>query len=137
MFKIVPHEIDIEEVRSAVSDPAFGAILLFCGVTRNNFEGRRVVGLEYEAYPEMAVAVLQEMGAEAAHRWPGCKVAIVHRTGSVGLKEASVVIGCGTPHRDDCYQLNRYLIEQLKARVPVWKKEVYADGATWKANAES
>ena len=67
-------------------------------------------------------------------RWTQAKVAMVHRLGEVGIGEASVVIAVATPHRDACYQASRYAIDNLKQRVPIWKKELYEDGAQWKAN---
>lgn len=135
MIQISEKAIDESAVRNAVDDPGFGAILVFVGVGRNVFEGRAVLGLEYEVYAEMAVPVLQAIAAEISEKWPGTKVAIVHRTGWVDLGEASVVIAVGTPHREAAYDANRYAIEQLKSRVPIWKKECYADGSAWKANA--
>ena len=93
--------------------------------------------LEYEAYPELAIPVMVDIEDEVARRWPGARVAMVHRTGLLAIGEASVVIAVATPHRDDAYAASRYAIDALKARVPVWKKEHYADGAAWKENAES
>jgi MoaE-MoaD fusion protein len=135
MFAISSEPIDTSAVRAAVSDPGYGAILVFEGVTRDHFEGRAVVELAYEAYGEMAVAELRQIGVEVAERWPGSRVAIVHRDGIVPQGQASVVIAVGSPHRKACYEANRYAIEQLKARVQIWKKEIYADGSAWKANA--
>lgn len=135
MFALTDQPIQAAAVRAAVEDHALGAILLFDGVVRDNFEGRPVLGLEYEAYPELAVPVMEQIGAEIAERWPGARAAMVHRTGRLGLGETSVVIAVGAPHRDAAYAASRYAIEALKARVPVWKKELYADGASWRANA--
>jgi len=135
MFEIVAHAIDVARVRRAVHDPGFGAILVFEGVARNNFDGRQVVQLAYEAWPEMAIPVMAEIGAEIARRWPGTRTAIVHRTGIVAIGEPTVVIAVGTPHRAECYAASRHALEELKARVPVWKKEIYTDGSAWKANA--
>ncbi len=140
MFAIVSEAIDVAAVRAAVSDPRFGAVLVFEGVGREDFAGpdgvrRRVRHLAYEAYAEMAVPVLAQIGEEMQARWPGCKVAIVHRTGVVAIGEPSVVIAVGTPHRAEVYEASRYAIEALKERVPVWKKEIYEDGSAWKANA--
>lgn len=135
MFAIVDGSIDVEAVRHAVSDSGFGAVLVFEGVARDNFDGKRVLALSYEAWPALAVPVLEEIGAEVAERWPGTRTAIVHRTGEVAIGEPSVVIAVGTPHRVACYEASRYAIEQLKLRLPVWKKEIYEDGSAWKANA--
>ena len=140
MFAIVDHEIDVAAVRAAVSDPAFGAVLVFEGVGRQDFTGddgvtRPVVHLAYEAYAEMCLPVMEQIATEMLEKWPGCRVAIVHRTGVVAIGEPSVVIAVGTGHRAECYEASRYAIEALKQRVPVWKKEVYEDGSAWKANA--
>jgi len=134
MLKIIDGPIDVAAVRRAVDDPATGAVLIFEGVGRQDFDGRLVVHLAYEAYPQMAEAVLGEIASEMAARWDGCRVAIVHRTGVVAIGEPSVVIAVATPHRAECYEASRYAIDQLKERVPVWKKEVYEDGSAWKAN---
>ena len=135
MFALSSEPIDILAVQQAVSRPEFGAIVTFLGITRNHFDGRPVERLEYEAYPEMALPELRRIGQEIEQRWPGVAVAIVHRTGVVPLGEPSVVIAVGSPHRAAGYEANRYAIEALKQRVPIWKKEIYADGSAWKANA--
>ncbi len=135
MFALCDGPIDANAVRAAVSDPSFGAILVFEGVTRNNFEGRQVSRLAYEAYPEMAIPALETIGRQIAERWPGAKCAIVHRLGVCPVEEASVVIAVGTPHRPACYEASRFALEELKAQVPIWKKEIYDDGSAWKANA--
>lgn len=125
-----------EEALIAVGPaPEHGAQLLFVGVTRAHFDGRAVVQLEYEAYAALAEAELAAIVAECEATWPGARVAITHRLGVVPLGEASVVIAVSTPHRDAAYAASRYAIEALKARVPIWKKEVYTDGSAWKANA--
>lgn len=137
VMSIVDQRIDVAAVREAVTDPGMGAILVFEGVARDSFEGKRVVRLEYEAYPEMAVPVLEAIGREVGERWPGARVAVVHRTGSVAIGEPSVVIAVGAPHRAEAYAASRYAIDELKARLPVWKKEIYEDGSAWKANASA
>lgn len=137
MFALTEAEIDVAAVRNAVGDGSHGAILVFEGVTRNHFEGRPVMELSYEAWPEMAIPQMEAIGAEIASKWPGTQCAMVHRTGVVPLAEASVVIAVSSGHRGPCYEASRYAIEQLKARVHIWKKEIYADGSAWKANAPS
>ncbi len=84
----------------------------------------------------MAERELVEIVRLASEKWPDIRAAVVHRLGVVSLGEASVVIAVSAPHRDMAYAANRYLIDTLKAKVPIWKKEVYSDGSTWKANAE-
>lgn len=134
MTGLVAGPIDVAAVLASVGDPAQGAVLVFLGVGRADFDGRPVLSLAYEAYPAMAEPELRKIAAEVAERWPGAKTSIVHRTGEVAIGEASVVIATSTPHRAACYEANRYAIEALKARVPVWKKEIYGDGSAWKEN---
>jgi len=134
VIELTDAPIDIDRVRSAVNDDGFGAILIFEGVGRNHFEGRPVVALEYEAYADMAVPEMARIADEVEQKWQG-KLSMIHRTGRVEIGEPSVVIAVGTPHRGACYEASRYAIDELKKRVPVWKKEVYADGSAWKANA--
>lgn len=133
MRRIVDGAIDVAAVRAAVSDRGHGGILVFEGVARDNVNGPRVRLLAYEAYAELAEPVMDAIASEAAARWPA-KVAIVHRTGEVAIGEPSLVIAVGTPHRPECYEASRYVLEQIKLRLPVWKKEVTEDGSHWKAN---
>ncbi len=110
-----------------------GAVVTFVGRARNRADdGREVLELEYEAYPEMAAATLRAVAAEVANRWPGCAVAVVHRTGAVPIGDAAVAIVTAAPHRADAYEANRYVIEAIKQRLPIWKLERFADGTQWK-----
>jgi MoaE-MoaD fusion protein len=135
MFEITDAPIDPRAVEDAVSWPGAGAVLTFLGIARDNFGGRAVQALEYEAYTEMAVPVMEQIRDDLVARWPDARLAIVHRTGRLAIGEASVVIAVASPHRAAAYEASRYAIDELKVRVPVWKKEVYADGEAWKANA--
>jgi len=137
MIALVDGPIDTAAVRAAVARPGAGAIVLFEGVARDNTDGRPVTGLHYEAWPEMALPMMETIAREATARWPEVRVAMAHRTGAVALEEASVVIAASAPHRDEAFVACRYCIDQLKARVPIWMKEHGADGSAWKANAES
>lgn len=138
MIAITETTIDPVAVEAAVARPEAGAILTFSGATRDNFGGRPVTGLSYEAYQPMAISVMTEIAEEAAARWPGARVAIVHRIGALTIGEISVVISVSTPHRGDCYAASRFAIDALKERVPIWKKEHYADGeGAWKENQPS
>jgi len=135
MIEITDDTIDPRAVEASVSHDGAGAVITFHGVTRDNFGGRPVSGLSYEVYPEMALKEMRAIAAEAQARWPGARVAMVHRDGVLTVGEVSVVISTSAPHRDECYQASRFAIDALKARVPIWKKEHYADGeADWKAN---
>ena len=135
MLAITTKSIDPTAVEAAVARPEAGAVLTFSGVTRNNFAHRTVTGLRYEAYEPMALAEMASIRDEVLARWPGARVAMVHRIGQVDVGETSVVIAVSTPHRDACYAASRFAIDALKSRVPIWKKEQYADGAdAWKEN---
>lgn len=137
MLRLVDGPIDVRELERAVAHPGAGAVLCFQGTTRDSFEGRGVLHLEYEAFAPMALAELERIAAEAQARFPGSRLAVAHRVGRVEVGEASVVIAVSAPHRDEAYLASRFAIDALKARVPIWKKEWYADGSQWKANAES
>lgn len=125
-----------EEIRARVENPGHGAVLVFEGVVRNQFENRAVVGLEYEAYPELVEPVAAQIMQDVCARWPGVHVAIAHRIGSLQVGETSLVIAVGAPHRPAAYEASRHTLELIKDRLPVWKKEIYADGSAWKPNAE-
>ena len=136
MFRLSERVIDVSMVRDSVSNAEAGAVLVFEGTTRNHHEGRTVVRLEYEAYAGMAEAQMMEIGREVATRWPDVRLSMVHRIGVVPVGEGSVVVATSAPHRDSAYAANRFAIDALKSSVPIWKKEVYADGSVWKSNAE-
>jgi molybdopterin synthase catalytic subunit len=131
MIDLVRQRIDPALLEAAVSDGSAGAFCVFHGVTRNQHLGRAVTHLEYEAYPEMALPALRDIAAEVAERWPGARVAMVHRLGRVQVGEASVVIAVSTPHRAEAFEACRHAIDSLKTRVPIWKKEFWADGSAW------
>lgn len=125
--------IDLAELEGGVAGNAHGALVTFVGRARDRADdGRIVLELEYEAYPEMAIAVLREIGAEAEARWPGSAVAVVHRTGLVPIGEAAVAIAVAAPHRSEAYEASRFVIEAIKQRLPIWKRERFADGTEWK-----
>jgi molybdopterin synthase catalytic subunit len=131
MFRVTDKPIDLDELIRFVTDPEAGAIVPFIGTTRNNNEGRRVIALDYEAYPEMAEKELARIGAEAAKKWPICRMAIVHRLGPVQIGEASVIIVVSSAHRDAAFAASRFAIEEIKKTVPIWKKEVFEGGEVW------
>lgn len=134
MFVVQSEVLDVQALRAAVEHEGHGALLIFEGVARNNFDGRPVHGLDYQAYAGMAVPVMQAIAAEAQERWQA-RVAMAHRTGHLEIGETSLVIAVGTPHRGACYEASRYCIEEVKKRLPVWKKELYSDGEAWKPNS--
>ncbi|XP_054614091.1 molybdopterin synthase catalytic subunit 2 isoform X1 [Dunckerocampus dactyliophorus] len=164
IFKLSRDWLSVQEVVAAVSSASCGAISLFIGTTRaDELDGRKVIGLEYEAYEAMVQSELSRLCDDIRARWPGVThICVHHRLGShhmlmlllgpsghlftpplcsafrwVKVGEASVVMAISSPHRHDGQQAIQHLIEQLKACVPVWKKEVYdSHEAAWKENAE-
>ena len=126
--------LDVADFRAQVEAAGHGALLVFEGVVRNHFEQRPVVGLEYEAYSELVDPVMDEIHAEAQQRWPEVVVVVAHRIGALAVGETSLVIAVGSPHRPAAYETSRFVLEAIKARLPVWKKEIYADGSAWKPN---
>ena len=120
--------IDPAALMRAVGRPANGAVLLFLGVVRDMNDGRRVTGIEYSAYEPMAEAELASIAREAAERFGTPDIAIEHRLGDLDLEEASVGIAVAHPHRGAAYDASRWIIEELKRRVPIWKRERYVDG---------
>jgi molybdopterin synthase catalytic subunit len=131
MFRVTNQPIDLNELVSYVADAEAGAIVPFIGTTRNNNEGRKVLALDYDGYPEMAEKELARIGAEAKNKWPICKMAIVHRLGAVQIGEASVIIVVSSAHRDAAFAASRFAIEEIKKTVPIWKKEVFEGGEVW------
>jgi len=131
-YVLTREAIEPAEVLHKVTHPDCGATLAFIGTTREHTHGVRTVLLEYEAYEPMAVSVMETIGAELEARWPGCRCAMTHRLGPVGIGESSLVIAVSTPHRADCYEASRYAIERVKQILPVWKKEIGEDGSEWK-----
>lgn len=126
--RLVRDPIDANSLVREVAAPAHGAILLFLGVVREVNDGRDVTGIEYSAYEAMAQRELEAIASEAAERFGSPAVAIVHRLGELTLEEASVGIAVAHAHRDEAYALSRWVIEELKRRVPIWKREQYVDG---------
>jgi len=125
--------IDVAAMEAAVADGRHGAVVTFLGRARDLADdGRHVLELEYEAYPEMAGSVLEQIVAEAEAQWTGSAVAVVHRVGVVPIGEAAVAIVAAAPHRSEAYEANRFVIEAIKERLPIWKRERFADGTEWK-----
>jgi MoaE-MoaD fusion protein len=124
--------IDVAALERSVAGSGMGAIVTFVGRARDVADdGRTVIELEYEAYPEMAEAVLDEIRAEAEQRF-GVACAAVHRSGLVPIGEAAVAIVTAARHRAGAYEANRFVIEAIKERLPIWKRERFADGSEWK-----
>ena len=131
LMKIVDSVIDAAAVTAAVADAQTGATVTFIGTTRDHNDGRTVTQLEYEAYPEMAVAEMRKIGDAAMQRWPIARIAIVHRIGVVPIGEASVVIAVSAAHRVAAFEACHFAIDRLKEVVPIWKKEHFEGGEVW------
>jgi MoaE-MoaD fusion protein len=131
MFEIVEQPIEISRLVAAVGRPGAGAIATFVGTTRDNNSGRRVIRLEYEAYPAMAIREMRAIGDEAIARFSAQAIAIVHRIGVVEIGEASVAIAVSAAHRGAAFDACRFAIDRLKEIVPIWKKEHYEGGEVW------
>jgi MoaE-MoaD fusion protein len=130
-FRLTEGPVNVTSVVVEVVDERAGAIATFLGTVRAQSRGREVVALEYEAYEEMAEEVMAELAEELRSRYELCKVAMAHRLGRVEVGETSVAIGVSAPHRQDALAACADAIEALKARVPLWKKELYTDGEQW------
>lgn len=131
VFEIGGSPLSLDALATAVGRSTSGAIATFLGVVRGRSRGRQVSYLEYDAYQEMALVKMRQIGDEVRTRWPVDSVAIVHRVGRLGVGDASVAIAVSSPHRREALQACAYAIERLKEIVPIWKKEVWTDGAEW------
>jgi molybdopterin synthase catalytic subunit len=130
-FRIVEAPIELREVIANVMDDGAGGIATFQGTVRAHSRGRAVLALEYEAYSGMAEKVMAEIADEVKARYELCEVAVTHRLGRVEIGETSVAIAVSAPHRQDALAACRDLIDGLKERVPLWKKELYEGGEEW------
>ncbi|CAH1155198.1 unnamed protein product [Phaedon cochleariae] len=137
-LEVTEERLSVELISNLVSSKSCGAISLFIGTTRDNFEGKKVVNLEYEVYEAMAIKRMTAICEEIRQHWPTVEgIAIYHRVGSVPVKEASIIIAISSPHRKEAIQATEWCIDDVKRSVPIWKKEVYAEEAPqWKENKE-
>lgn len=132
MFKITTEVITGAEASEAVEGPDAGAIVLFLGTVRNNTDGRAVKHLEYEAYPPMAEQKMAEIAQEVSEKWGLDRVAMIHRVGKLEIGEVSVAVAVASPHRKAAFEAGKYAMDRLKQIVPIWKREIWADGeAEW------
>ncbi len=136
VFELCRETLDVERARARVSHPSCGAQCVFVGAARDNHAGRAVRGLEYEAYEELTAVEMarifarcrEHLGEERAR---GMRLLCQHRVGAVGINEPAVVVAVASAHRGEAFEACRFLIEELKRSMPIWKKELYLDGATW------
>ena len=143
VFRLSAEPLDSAALGAEVTDPACGALVTFTGMTRDRNRGQTVQRLDYEAFEAMAGPEMERIFVECRERFGpeadgeqdpsarSLRMLCAHRTGTVGVGEPSVVIAVASPHRDGAFQAARFLIDTLKERLPVWKKEVYGDGAHW------
>ena len=122
--------IDTAALLAKVGSDEDGAALLFIGVVRDHAEGRKVTGMRYDVYAEMATEVLREIALEASLPLGTDRIAVAHRFGELKIGEISVGIAVSSPHRAEAYEASRFVIEEIKKRLPVWKKEHYLDGVS-------
>jgi len=130
LVRLTTEPLDERELTSFVATPASGGIVLFSGVVRNGHEGREVTGIAYSAAEELARAQLARVTAEALEDPDVHRVAAFHRTGELGVGEASVMVAASAAHRDAAFRAARLLIDRIKEVVPVWKHEHFADGTS-------
>jgi molybdopterin synthase catalytic subunit len=131
LARIVEEPIDLAALLARVIRPECGGVGVFLGVVREPNLGHRTQHIDYHAYPEMAEKVMAGIAGEAAARWELTEVALVHRVGRLRVGDASVAIVVSAAHRRAALEATSFLIEALKARVPIWKKEVFAGGEMW------
>lgn len=123
--------LSVDEAIAYVRHAGAGAVCVFLGMVRDHNDGRAVVKLEYEAYPAMAVAEMQRIAGELAAEIAGVRLAVIHRTGALAVGDVAIVCAASAPHRGEAYRACRALIDWVKARVPIWKREHGPEGAYW------
>jgi molybdopterin synthase catalytic subunit len=133
MIELTNDALDPDKVTAKVRRDTNGAVVTFLGTTRDNFEGKSVLTLEYEAFDEMALKKLEEVRQELIAEFGLEQIAISHRIGTVGIGEISLIIAVGSPHRKDAFYACHKAVDRIKEIVPIWKKEVYQDGSRWVA----
>lgn len=131
MIKITEKPIDVQKVIDTASSLGAGAVNVFIGTVRNNAHNKNVLWLEYEAYETMAIAEIKKIIDDASHRWPLLGWAVSHRIGTLRPGEVAVVVAVSTPHRKDSFDACQYIMDTIKEKAPIWKKEVFEDGEEW------
>ncbi len=132
IYEITREPIDKIALEQRLLTGAAGAVVTFDGVVREQTKGRCVLSLQYEAYEQMAVKEMQKVGAEIRQRWPEVlHIGIIHRFGELKITESSIVIVITSPHRKLAFEACHFAIDRVKETVPIWKKEIFADGEAW------
>lgn len=137
MINLTEAPIDFAKVTDSVRTNEAGAVVLFMGTVREFTGNAHTSSLEYEAYPQMAIDAMQSLEHEAKEKWPLLNVAITHRTGHLDLGDIAVAVAVSARHRAEAFESGKWLIDTLKERVPIWKKELYVDGSTEWVHPES
>lgn len=132
-IKLSVSTLNVQACADWVMSPEVGGIDLFIGTVRNATKGKPVIRLEFEAYEKMAVSEMEKIAQQAFDKWPVQKILIHHRTGVLQIGEIPVIIAVAAPHRAAAFDACRYIIDTLKQTVPIWKKEIFADGEVWVA----
>ncbi len=130
-YEIVQDILDARKLTQSVTSEKDGAVVTFAGIVRGNNRGKKVLFLEYEAYPDMAAKMMKRIGDEIQKTWGLTSVAMHHRVGRLNVGETSIVIVVSAPHRDDAFAACQYAINRFKRVVPIWKKEIFEDGELW------
>jgi molybdopterin synthase catalytic subunit len=131
---VTAERLDVGAAIAAVTDPTCGAVAVFVGTVRESPAGEGsgpVTRLDYDAHPTLAGEKINSIASSAATRWDLAKVVAIHRSGECELGEPTVVVACSAPHRADALEACRWIIDEIKEGVPIWKREVYTDGSSW------
>ena len=131
MIKITEKPIDVQKVIETASSLNAGAVNCFIGNVRSKAHNKNVVWLEYEAYEGMAVAEIKKIIDEASHKWGLLGWAVSHRIGTLKPGETAVVVAVSSPHRKESFEACQFIIDEIKVKAPIWKKEVFEDGEEW------
>ena len=131
MIEITDKAIDAQKIIDAASKLNAGAVNIFIGTVRNNAKGRKVMRLEYEAYEPMAMAEIRKIFEEATERWKLLGWAFSHRVGVLIPGEPAVVVAISTSHRKESFEATEFIMNELKLKVPIWKKEIFENGEEW------
>ncbi len=131
MIEVTQEQIRLESVFDRVRRDGCGAVVSFVGTVRDNSEGKRVLYLEYDAYPEMAKKKLADIAREIKDKWHIGDVAITHRLGRIEIGEIAVAVAVSSAHRRQAFAACQYAIDRIKEVVPIWKKEFYEEGSAW------
>jgi molybdopterin synthase catalytic subunit len=131
LFEVTADPLDPQRLVEHVRKDEAGAVALFYGIVRNENMGRRVLYLEYDAYPEMATKVMSQIAEEAIANYPITDIAIQHRTGRLEIGETSLLVAVSAPHRKEAFDACHALVDRFKEVVPIWKKEVWEGGEEW------